>query len=521
MSGVALACVAGGATLFVHRRARGPAAPPTLEISVRAWGSAAELERSVAHPLEAALRSVPRVADVTSTSREGGVRTVLTFEKSTDLDVAATSVLGAIPGPALPADALTTVIRPAPAALQLLVTSGGARRETQRLAEEISRRVQTVPGVRSTHLCGGGEAVVRVVVDLPRLAAHAVDARAVRSALDGTLAAGHARVPDAIRKTEVRPGVRVEDLAVIEEGFVADACRIQSEPTGGILLEIGVDGSPRSELLRRLDGAIAGVQGVSWLSFADGRERRMIVFNPAAWDCVTKALGGTGHPWAAVRGHAAGQGAPEVQGASAPPIVAGRWDDATILFYDEGLHREHAPRLSACEDLSTVLERPADVREVRVIGEASPDAARHVAEALRVAKLASFERRVRTTPATSVNVDRARAASLGITAAEVSDAVRMAASGVRLGSGTGHGGEPPVLLVTRPARIDEIGIVTAGRGVVPLGQVAAITVEPDSGPLRRTNGRRYRSLAVTGEVARIRAAVAGVKLPAEVVVEVR
>jgi HAE1 family hydrophobic/amphiphilic exporter-1 len=135
-------------------------------------------------------------------------------------------------------------------------------------------------------------------------------------------------------------------------------------------------------------------------------------------------------------------------------------------------------------------------------------------------------------PEMVVNIDRRRAADLGLTPGQVASVLRTGIAGSQIGTyrpeGT-KGWDVTVLLDqaerARPEQVADIPIVTPRGATIKLGQVANITTV--SGPTQVDRYNRKRSVAVTayldgrtsGDVARdIEAAIADVQVPAGYIV---
>ena len=135
-------------------------------------------------------------------------------------------------------------------------------------------------------------------------------------------------------------------------------------------------------------------------------------------------------------------------------------------------------------------------------------------------------------PELMVNIDRRRAADLGLTPGQVASVLRTGIAGSQIGTyrpeGT-KGWDVTVLLDqaerARPEQVADLPIVTPRGATIKLGQVANITTV--SGPTQVDRYNRKRSVAVTayldgrtsGDVARdIEAAIADVQVPAGYIV---
>jgi multidrug efflux pump subunit AcrB len=218
--------------------------PVVIVAAVLPGADAAEIEETVAKPIEEAIQGIDRIRDIESTSSNGVAVIAAEFDHGTDADQALDRIVrdvGAIRGQ-LPSGIVRLTYRRArtteAAVAQLaLVSEDASWRRMEKYSRDIRDRVNIVPGVRETTVFGLAQPEVRVSIDAARLSEAGIPPVAVASAVANsglTLAGGAVnsgdrrlnvdaggayRTLDAIRSTMLKssPGrfVTVGDVATV------------------------------------------------------------------------------------------------------------------------------------------------------------------------------------------------------------------------------------------------------------------------------------------------------------------
>ena len=215
---------------------KGPGPLVTLRLSARGLG-AEEVEKLIAAPLEASLKGLKGLRSLRSMSQEGRAVLWVEFTAGTDADVAAVAVRDAANGALgkLPEDVDPPIVFREPDAGSFTVLTLSAARdrspaEIRMLADEaVRRQLETVPHVARVAVIGGSVPRCWVVPSPERLAAHAITLVDLAQALDKAAAAGEAGKPGAAGKltapedldltiVATREGqpIRVRDVAKVE-----------------------------------------------------------------------------------------------------------------------------------------------------------------------------------------------------------------------------------------------------------------------------------------------------------------
>lgn len=198
--GFTLICLLGLNALFTIPRAVDPyfPIPTTIVTAVLPGADAAEIEETVAKPIETVLQGLDNVQDIRSTSSDGLASILVNFEHGTDSEQAldrSVREVNAIRSQ-LPTGIVRLEIRrprtTEAAVMQLaLVSPGASWRRMEKYAEDLRERLSIVPGVRAATIFGLPTPEVRVALDTARLAA----ARLPATAVAGAIAAAGADVP--------------------------------------------------------------------------------------------------------------------------------------------------------------------------------------------------------------------------------------------------------------------------------------------------------------------------------------
>ncbi len=269
---LALAVLVGGAMAVsdIPREAT-PAVPMGAAQIFAAYpgASAAEVEQLVGLPLESAIRGLPDVRHVYTTSREGMAMLWVELSPNTaDVSRAVMRVQSAVEGvPQYPSDAPRPIVRERTVmvpTLTVALAATGAQTGDGELADAsdtIQRLLEQVPGVSEVQASGLGERALFVHVDPDRLQAFQLPLEAVAEALaprgqdvpagvveldsQARLVRGvtRATTPEEVRQIVVRAHpaearVRIEDVATVSQGALEPPVSARVDGQAGALLMV-------------------------------------------------------------------------------------------------------------------------------------------------------------------------------------------------------------------------------------------------------------------------------------------
>lgn len=260
----------------------------TTIVTVQLPGAdAAEMEETVARPIEDVLQGLDNVREIRSTSSDGSAVIVVNFLYGTDAETAldrtvreVNAIRGRLPG----GIAALTFRRPRTteaSILQLaLLHDGSSWRRVEKYASDLRDRLNVVPGVRATVISGLPEPEMRVALDPGKLAQLGVPPSQVASVLAGggidlpggavqaggrrfnVDAGGAYRSPEDIAAIVLRARdgriVRVGDVATVgwAEAEQLHVTRFNGKPAVFISVK-QKDGVDASTLRKDLDAALA------------------------------------------------------------------------------------------------------------------------------------------------------------------------------------------------------------------------------------------------------------------------
>ncbi|NBC27139.1 MAG: MMPL family transporter [Bacteroidetes bacterium] len=220
-----------------------------------------EIETIITDQLENALAGVANLEEITSESEEGRGRVSLNFSRSTNLDEAANDVRAALDRVrrSLPEEADPPRVRKFdPNDSPIVIIGAQSTRQldelTRILENDISKRLEQVPGVGSIDVWGGIDREIRVNLKRDRLIASGLTAQDVRNAIiaeNSTLPGGNVRegfselyvrtigefddlsqISETIITSVNGKPVKVKDVATLEDGFedIGRLVSINDEP---------------------------------------------------------------------------------------------------------------------------------------------------------------------------------------------------------------------------------------------------------------------------------------------------
>ena len=220
-----------------------------------------EIETIITDQLENALAGVANVEEITSESEEGRSRVNLNFSRGVNLDEAANDVRAALDRVrrSLPEEADPPRVRKFdPNNAPIVIIGAQSTRQldelTRILENDISKRLEQVPGVGTIDVWGGIDREIRVNLKRDRLNASGLTAQDVRNAIvaeNSTLPGGNVKkgfsdlyvrtvgefddisqISQTIVSTVDGKPIRVRDVAEVEDGFqdVGRLVSINDEP---------------------------------------------------------------------------------------------------------------------------------------------------------------------------------------------------------------------------------------------------------------------------------------------------
>jgi multidrug efflux pump subunit AcrB len=285
-----LACSRDATRPAARSHDAGAPAPPAPEevlvaVSLRAPLDPAMAESKVTRPIEDALARLRGVVELRSLTTENEVRLTCRLAAGADGHEAARDVSGALRDLAatLPPTAATPRVTRRPPVQVLRWTAASptwTRAEMTSVAAELIRpALERVSGVVEVGMCGSSEPVVRVAVDLDRLAALGLDLAALAAAL--ARPSPFASLEDVAAAPMTLPTgmARARDVAQVERGESEPACTARLGDGAPVLsIEVAIDSSaPVEYASRRVREAIAQVAaqlpaGAVLTPFAAGQE---------------------------------------------------------------------------------------------------------------------------------------------------------------------------------------------------------------------------------------------------------
>jgi len=220
-----------------------------------------EIETIITDQLENALAGVANLEEITSESEEGESQVNLNFSRGTNLDEAANDVRAALDRVrrSLPEEADPPRVRKFdPNDSPIVIIGAQSTRQldelTRILENDISKRLEQVPGVGTIDVWGGIDREIRVNLKRDRLNASGLTAQDVRNAIvaeNSTLPGGNVKegfsdlyvrtvgefndisqISETIITTVDGKPIRVRDIAEVEDGFedVGRLVSINDEP---------------------------------------------------------------------------------------------------------------------------------------------------------------------------------------------------------------------------------------------------------------------------------------------------
>jgi Cu/Ag efflux pump CusA len=462
---------------------KGPGPLVTVWLDARGY-RAEEVEKAIIRPLEAAFKGLKDLRTLRSVSQEGRAMVWVEFTAGIDMASARVAVSDAVrlALEELPKDVAAPLLAPISDAggftmLTLSAVRDRSPMEIRTLADEAVRpRLLTVPGVHYIAVLGGSVERCWIVASPERLAAHGVTladvARAVekggvddkggRPAAAATFAAAEEVGQVVIVSREGQP-VRVRDVAKVEMSGRqrpdnAPPLKLPNDaPRAAVFLAVSRHGGARDQDFRRNLG-----RTIDELRQVLPPEVKLDRGVPAELAAVVPELlvrlqdrlppgqrlqAETSEKWGTML-------LPE---SPAPLVVKVQGDDLEKLH---GLSRQLANDLRKVSGIADVGVAPLVVAE----------------------------------PQLRIDIDREKAAELGVTAEDVADTFETARGGRIVGQIRAAGGRQlDVVLALEeeaPAKIADVRVAGSKGGMVPLAQVTKIEAVAPGPPIYRENTLR-------------------------------
>jgi hydrophobic/amphiphilic exporter-1 (mainly G- bacteria), HAE1 family len=194
-----------------------------------------EIETIITDQIENALAGVANVEEITSRSSEGSSNVTLNFAQNTNLDEAANDVRAALDRVrrSLPDEADTPRVRKFdPNDSPIVILGAQSTRPlddlTQILEQDISKRIEQIPGVGSIDVWGGVYREIRVNLKRDRLSASGLTATDVQNAIvaeNNTLPGGN--VKDGLTELYVRTLGEFTNISQVGETIIT---RVDGQP---------------------------------------------------------------------------------------------------------------------------------------------------------------------------------------------------------------------------------------------------------------------------------------------------
>ena len=291
----ALAILLGVQAFFSIPRSVDPPVsfPAAITTVVLPGADAADMEETVAKPIEDALQGLDKIRFVTSTSSDGVAVIGAEFDYGTDPERSLDQVIRDVSSirSSLPAGIARLQFRrpraTEAAVLQIaLVSKDASWRRMQKYAQDLQEKLNVVPGVRNTLLTGLRPPEVQVLIDSGRLSEARLPPSAVSAAITAAgadLAAGAVHIGDrrfnvatggafrdleAIRRVPIRASdgrvLRVADVATVDWGTPEELALVRYNGERAVFVAVrqkdGTSATPlRNALVQAVDAYKSGL----------------------------------------------------------------------------------------------------------------------------------------------------------------------------------------------------------------------------------------------------------------------
>ncbi|MEA1920753.1 MAG: efflux RND transporter permease subunit [Campylobacterota bacterium] len=262
---------------------------PIITVETAYYGADPEtVESKVTDKIEEAISGIDGIDKLLSTSYEGMSVVMVQFELFKDIEQAANDVRDKMGGISLDATVETPIVKKVStsgaAAIKLFVaTKNDKQQDLMRFADErLKPRLQRVPDVAEVKIVGYRDREVRIFADPFMLNKYNISARELQNIISkqnvraggGKLigaqnelvikARGDAKSVDALQNIMIKPGVRLKDIARVEDGL--EDAKSYSSVNGktGVLLQVQkISGSNTLDVIKGVKEAMPDL-----LSFA-------------------------------------------------------------------------------------------------------------------------------------------------------------------------------------------------------------------------------------------------------------
>ena len=514
--------------------------PPEVRVVVRGAGGAAQLETEVALPIELAVGSLKGVARVRSVTTGGWVLVAVELAPRTDLFAGRQSVLSALQRVDL-AGASPPELLPAAGRDELRVLVEARELspvELRSIADwEVRPALLKVPGVVDAEVCGGAVRRLVVKADPAQLAAAGLKLGDLESALAVPLGAalkGGAGQSDlgALAGVPLGEGRRLADVATVSEGAAPRECLVMHDDDRDVV-EVVV----RPMVGQDAAGVFAAVRKALAAHASAGRSHRLTVLEGTPFRArlgvppgltLEKTASLCASAVAGLRAQLPGASVLGELGSSAStlPERTAAEVDLWVTFSPGGARREPADTMlalgKAAAQLPGVGLRFPDLEQetgARLFGPELAELNRLAADLSHALKKVPGVDGVAgprggEAPVLKVVPDREALARMGLSAAEVMNALAASSDGLTVGRTWDRGHEMDVALSVEQT---EPRLVQVAPGV-PLSMVAELRTVAEPVVIERASGRRYvevrwrvRGKPVTARV--LRAAAEELRLP--------
>lgn len=241
---------------------------PRVVVSLDAGDRPADLMmQAVTQPVEEAVRRVPGVRDVRSTTSRGAADVSVSFDWGTDMAMATLQINQAIAQvmPSLPPSTQSTTRRMDPTVFPILAYSLTSTTQSQTALYDLARYqlrplLSSVNGVARIEVVGGTQEEYQVVVDPARLIAYSLTLNDIAQALNASnvvtavgriedqyklyLAIANTRIGSiqeinqTVIKTSAGAIIRLEDVAKVSDGVVPQWIRVNADGRPAVLFNV-------------------------------------------------------------------------------------------------------------------------------------------------------------------------------------------------------------------------------------------------------------------------------------------
>ncbi len=262
---------------------------PIVTIQTAYYGADPEtVESKVTDKIEEAVSGIDGIDKLLSTSYEGLSVVTIQFKLTKDIEVATNDVRDKIGSVRLERDVEIPVVQKVNAsgasAIKLFAATktGDLKALMQRVDEKLKPRLQRIRNVAEVRVVGYRDREVRIFADPFLLNKYDISARELQNIIaeenvrsgGGKLigaseelvikARGDARSVEALKEIIVKPGVRLQDVAQVEDGL--EDVRSYSSVNGreGVLLQVQkISGTNTLEVIKGVKAAMADLQAIA------------------------------------------------------------------------------------------------------------------------------------------------------------------------------------------------------------------------------------------------------------------